>query len=494
MAGMTETGFEKLTLDEIKTEIEDELRATFGAFINLLPGAIFALLVGIFAERESDIWDALEEIYYSQYPNTAEGVSLDNAVTANGITRLAAAKSTIEAQRLFGDSGTLVAAGRKFSVDGNPIAQFETVEDVTLGDGENSIQTITFSGVPDAGNFTLTYKEETTAPILHSAVAADVEAALNALNGLSGVVVTGSYGAGFAVEFAGDDGLQEQPTMTKVSNLTLTSNPVTITIIETQVGENQASVDLIAVNDGETDAPVGTLTVIDTPVSGLNRVLNVNETVLGRLRETDAELRIRRENTLSIAGNATVEAIRSKLRNISGVINAFVFENDTDVEVDGRPPKSYECVVDGGDEDVIADVIWRSKPAGIQTIGDETVIVIDDSGLPRTIKFSRPNNTPIYISIDLTVDDEVFPDNGAAQAQAAIIAWGAELPIGADVVVYPALVGQLKDIPGILDLRVRIGTSPVSTTPGDPAVDDNVTIGADSVAQFTQVNTDINVL
>ena len=103
MAGLTPNGFEKKTLAEIKSELEDAFRAVFGIFINLLPGSVLATIIGIFAERESLIWDLAEDVYNSQYPDSADGVNLDNVVAINGITRLAATKSGQPNGLLFGD-------------------------------------------------------------------------------------------------------------------------------------------------------------------------------------------------------------------------------------------------------------------------------------------------------------------------------------------------------------------------------------------------------
>lgn len=502
MAGLTSAGFEKKTLAEIKSDLEDAFRSTFGAFINLLPGSVFSLIIGIIAERLAEVWDVAEAVYNSQFPDTAEGTSLDGAVAYTGIRRLEATKSTVVGQLLFGDAGTLIPAGTQFSVDGNPSAQFTTNTDVTLIAGTDEVQTIEFDLPPDAGTFTITYRdgedhEETTAPIAYDANAAAVAAALNALDGLSGVEVTGAIDdvTGLTVTFAGDDGKQPQPLLVVNSSLTDNGNAVDVTVTRTTPGVAQGTVNLTAVETGPVDAPAFTLSVIDTPVSGLDRVLNPRGAVLGRNRETDAELRLRRANTLTVSGAATVEAIRSRLLDLNGVRNVFIFENETLVtDIEGRPGKSFEVVIDGGDDQEIADTIWQVKPAGIQTYGDQTVNVTDSIGITREVSFSRPDPVTIYCSIDLEVDEDLFPENGAALAQSAIVAWGNELGIGGDVIVYPQLVAQLATIPGIIDMVIRIDDSAVSTTPGAPAVDDNVTIAAFEVASFSAQNTTVNIL
>jgi len=494
--GLTVTGFIAKRLADIKPEIEDILRQRLGNAINLLPETVFGQIVGTFSEREASLWEVAEDVYHSQYPDDAEGVSLANAVAFNGIEVIDAEKSVQENQLFFGDIGTTIPIETQFSVNGNSNAKFKLISPITLVAGQDSIQEVSFSTVPDAGQFTLIHRNQETVTIPFSAVAMDVQNALNSLPHLSGVVVTGDFADGFQIEFDGNDGLQAQSSISiGVNTLTTSMVVCTPTITSIQTGEPQGMADLEALETGPIDAPIGTLTVIDTPVSGLSRTINVEATVIGRDRETDTQLKARRQETLAVGGNATLEAIRSKLKNLEGVSDAFIFENDTLInDIDGRPGKSYECVVDGGDEDEIAITIWKSKPGGIRTYGQISQNITDSQGNTRTIQFSRPTEISIYTSLDLTVDSTVFPFNGALKAKELIVAWGAFLGIGRDVIVYPQLVAQLVSIPGILDIRVRIDTSPVSTTPNTPAVDDNIDIQPFEVASFAETNTEVNIL
>ena len=74
--GLTSSGFNPKRLIDIKTEIENELKATFGNSINLLPSSVLGQLVGIMSDREKELWELAEAVYNSQYPATAEGVTL----------------------------------------------------------------------------------------------------------------------------------------------------------------------------------------------------------------------------------------------------------------------------------------------------------------------------------------------------------------------------------------------------------------------------------
>lgn len=95
---------------------------------------------------------------------------------------------------------------------------------VRSGTAQNEIQEITFSAVPNEGNFTLEFDGQTTAPIWYNATAADVQAALILLPNIdaAGVVVAGDFLSGFSIEFVLTEGLLNQPQIT-VTNNTLKS-------------------------------------------------------------------------------------------------------------------------------------------------------------------------------------------------------------------------------------------------------------------------------
>jgi len=82
------------------------------------------------------------------------------------------------------------------------------------GDGIAEVQTVTITGTPTGGNFTLTFDGDTTANIVYNAAASAVEAALEALDsvGADNVTVTGSTGGPYTVTFNVDMG--DVPVMT----------------------------------------------------------------------------------------------------------------------------------------------------------------------------------------------------------------------------------------------------------------------------------------
>lgn len=102
----------------------------------------------------------------------------------------------------------------------------------------DDIQTVTITGAPTGGTFTLTFGGDTTSGIAYNAAAADVQAALVALAsiGAGNVGVTGNAGGPYTVEFKGTLGYASQSVMTASgAGLTGGTSPG-VTVTHTQTG------------------------------------------------------------------------------------------------------------------------------------------------------------------------------------------------------------------------------------------------------------------
>ena len=244
----------------------------------------------------------------------------------------------------------------------------------------------------------------------------------------------------------------------------------------------------VAAESVETEPVQGlanTITTIVNAISGWDRVENFVDATLGLDEETDAALRTRRENALAGLGNATLEAIRADLLLVTSVTEALVFENDTDVTVGSRPPHSVEAVVEGGDSNEIATALFNSKAGGIATFGTEAAESVTDSqGTVHSVLFSRPTQRDIWLEIDFTVDG-TFPADGLDQAETAILAFGNALGIGDDVIVFPSLVASVSEIPGILDMVIRIADTASGGGDPSPSADDNIVIAETAVSVWS---------
>jgi uncharacterized phage protein gp47/JayE len=131
--GITTTGFALKPLDVIKSEIEADLRATFGAGINLEPQSNFGQLVGIFAERYSDLWQIAEAIYTALTADGAADAALDLVAALTGTARNAP-KLTHVIATCSGTPGTVLPSGRVASITGTG-ARFVSLAPATIGGG-----------------------------------------------------------------------------------------------------------------------------------------------------------------------------------------------------------------------------------------------------------------------------------------------------------------------------------------------------------------------
>ncbi|WP_280186017.1 MULTISPECIES: hypothetical protein [Nocardia] len=101
----------------------------------------------------------------------------------------------------------------------------------------NEIQTVTITGSPTGGSFTLTFQGQTTTSIAYNAAAAAVQSALEALStiGTGNVTVTGAASGPYTCTFTGDLAQLNLPLMTATAALTGGTAPG-VTVTETQAG------------------------------------------------------------------------------------------------------------------------------------------------------------------------------------------------------------------------------------------------------------------
>jgi len=266
--------------------------------------------------------------------------------------------------------------------------------------------------------------------------------------------------------------------------------PVTIDAFGDGEGE------VIATEAGPVSVLAGTITKIETPVSGWDTVANENDGQTGRATETDPELRLRRAESLAVTGAATVEAIRARLRQqIDDVTAVTIIENRDDVaDGEGRPPHSFEAIVQGGIEQDIANLIWEVKPAGIETVGNVTQTVEDSQGTNQTIRFSRP--VPVYLWVNVTLTPNGvgdFPTTAEALTKEAVVSKGSELNVG-EKVVYQSLFGPIyRAVEGLEMVSIEVGTSSDPGTQPASFAAANVDIASNELALWDEARVSVTI-
>lgn len=239
----------------------------------------------------------------------------------------------------------------------------------------------------------------------------------------------------------------------------LASQPNARFLSDVEVPANPAGgtfpVDFTAEDDGATVVVPGQLSEIAEPVAGWTVVTNPAAGATGTDTETDAELRTKRAAELQASGSTSVDAIRADLLRLDTVVDARVFENDTDiVDGSGRPPHSVHAVLRGGVAADVAQQIFISKAAGIATFGVESNVVIDSSGVSHTIRHDNALELVFFCDITVLVDPLVFDAaDGPDAIKAAIETYVDALGIGSDV-VYDVVKAAVLPVPGIPDCGI----------------------------------------
>lgn len=472
--GVTVEGFVRPRLPEIRVEITADLIARLQAVgydgpVETRPDSLFGLLIDTFAERETALWEQTEAVYYAMYPGSASGAQLDRAVSFTGVSRLQAEPSAVQIV-LYGADGTVVPVDSQVR-NRNTKSLWQLSDAVTIGLGavaDASIRpivaaatayTITIDGTP------YTYTSDGT-PVL-----SEILAGLVAELAASGHTIS-SDGAVVRIQAAGEADYALQ---------------VSASLQIMQFGSPGLA---RSVEDGPISAEVGEVTEIVTLVPGWDTVNNLQVASLGRLTETDDQLRTRYTSGVYALGAATLPALQANLESrVPGITSVRVFENDTDLtDVVGRPPHSIHVVAEGGLDSEIAAAIFQYKAAGIDTFGAIETEVIDSEGISHEIHHDRP--TPVYIWIKASItllpsSEESFPSDGFAQIAANLLAAGNALGVGKDV-IWQRLLAAVHAVKGVAEAELLLAetTSPLIVPgPGD-YVEANITIADFEVARF----------
>jgi len=187
--------------------------------------------------------------------------------------------------------------------------------------------------------------------------------------------------------------------------------------------------------DGAIAAPIGTINQIATPVRGWQSASNTTVASLGSPVESDAGLRQRQTTSVAQPSTTVLAGTLGAVKNIVGVTQAVIYENDTGVtDADGLPPHSISVVVIGGDATAIATAIMLRKTPGTGTYGSTLVPVLDDAGVVHNIRFFVPTETSIKVGITIQSFQGYTVTMGDAIKQ-AVADYINALPIGQDVFI-----------------------------------------------------------
>lgn len=445
---LTATGLERPRLAELKESLDTSITDVLGP-VNVGVDAVLGQLDGIHAAALDDVWEAVQDNYDSMYPASAEGISLDRAVSFLGLVRIPAAPVVVTAAA-YGAEGTVVPTNALAHAD----VQYFNTSQVTISAARVIDAYVSAITAFDAVTYAVTLAGATYA-YMSGAGATKQSIAL----GLQAAI-----GAAYKTAVIGDSIRISAPDGETPFQFSFTDN--------LQADKFGSPAVFVSVVSGARGLPIGALQFIDTPIYGWSGIENLLPGSGSRDLESDIDLRLRHATASRATGSATVKAIRARLlAEVPGVSAVQIYENRSNLTVASRPPHSFETVVQGGVDQLVANNIWENKPAGIETYGNTTLNVTDDNGDAQATRFSRPTSRYLWVRVTVTA---LYPEEDlpAATAQAikdAVVATESGLTVGEDVITQ-RFIGPIYVATSGIGM-ITVETALTATAGGSPTYD-----------------------
>jgi uncharacterized phage protein gp47/JayE len=465
--GLTDRGFVAKPLQQILKEEQAAFITAFGSDIDTSHDSAAGAYIGNQVAKLAQLWEIVEGLWWAGDVDSASGIYLDRLAAFVNVERRRA-QSTQVHTALWGDEGTKIQKGSLSKIKGGEEFGLDSI--VTIG--RDTLLGFRFKiGALEAGIYSFAIDSHI---FTYLATGDDTEQTVQ--QGLFDQIESRFPGVYTAVN-GGKDGMEIHASGGIVP-FGLYCDDLKIEI------ESLGAFGLYkATVPGPTFVAVGALNQIVTSVTGLDHIINYTTGIIGRNAESDAELRLEKNNRQKQASGNEM-AIQNEIKKVAGVTYCRVYSNRDITEENGRPPKSFEAIVVGGVDKEIVDKIFEKGPAGIQAFGNTVVEVTDSEGFPWPIGFSRPEYRYAWIKIRFSKnDEETFPVNGIEMMKDNIDAWGAvNQNVGADL-IYQKLNRPIYEVPGIglADIKVAVTDDLTPPAAGD-YVSQNIAINERQIA------------
>lgn len=385
--GVTDKGFVRKRFDTILEEMQSDIKDGTGIDISVNQKSYLNVIVSLFADKLTEMWELAEMVYFSHYPSTAEGINLDYACQFGGVFREEDERSQYTIL-CTGVDGTAIAAGTRIASDTSPQVFFKTFGDYAISRNNFNKVKIRVAAIEEGASYNV-YLDDTAYTYLSGATGVTEE---EIINGLKDCINDESFNVSV------EDGylIIESKNIYVSHVLALSENLTTKTVSSLIVFQSEEY--------GSVVIPNGLINKIITTIVGFESCYNLPSPVYGRLRETDIELRQSYINKRALRSCSMLDSIVSAiLKNVAGVKSCVAYENSSDeTDENGRPPHSIEILVDGGSESEIGQQILLYKPAGIQTHGSISVDVPSQYSDTVKVKFNRPTAIYAWLKVVIT--------------------------------------------------------------------------------------------
>lgn len=407
--GLTEYGLQIPSYEEWRDLYYEKGRSTLGTDINIGDSSIIGQFLSIFAYQDTLTWEALQAVYNSQTYDGAEGIYLDEILSRRGVFR----KSS--------------APGSGFPyIETNSNAPWTYTVPVTTYFSSTSGQNYKVSVATTLRDRVAAFK--VTRAELQSAGTSITFTMNNALTGAAKTIVINTSATNALTNlatFISQNIDQKETNKVLVNNNTLymgflstnLDKPVGLDSAQrffasSNLGVKWSLIPAVATVTGVYNVYPGEINgMTPTPPSGYVSVGNFTEFYPGREVETDAEYRVRFNDTVDEANAATRPAIYKAISDLDGVQRVRIYDNPTSTDQPYAPAFTFNTVVLGGETAQIANTLYQKKPINTLTYGTVSYTVTIDDGSTEIIKYTPANETSYSVKVRYkTVNDQALTD------------------------------------------------------------------------------------
>ena len=383
--GLTDAGFIRPTYDDLLNGYISSFQTSFGTDVVTTEDSVVGMLVRILAYTDYTLWEATEGVYNSQTLDGAEGNYLDDLMSQRGIFRKSATagsgyacvKTTSKSAWTYTlDTSTYFTADNGLfyyvSTDSplqSRIAAYSVTKSQATATGTSLTYYIQNVDSGAINSTTLSTNSSTFLTDLQSFIQANVASEDTSL-----VSVVGS-------------------TLYLGFNSSDYTNPVGLSsaikfYTSSGVGTKWSLIPVVCSTSGYYPLGAASITGISSAFTGYQSVTNLTVFSSGADTETDAELRSRFNDELDEASAATRPAIIKTLLDTEGVTKVRIYDNPTSVDTAQAEAFTFNTIVNGGQSDVVASAIYKTKPINTRTYGTTSETINTEDGDTEIINFT----------------------------------------------------------------------------------------------------------
>ena len=257
----------------------------------------------------------------------------------------------------------------------------------------------------------------------------------------------------------------------------------------------------LSLEKGAIPCAVNSLTKIIDGTLGWETINNTSPAELGTVRESDEDYKQKFYDAGLFTGMSLVEDYNNAIMSVANVQSTYVKDNGENDPLEIKDsnnqtifeiaPHSIYICVDGGNNDDIANAIFKRKSGGCgwSAIAGQsvTVDVVDETyGDTYAVTFNRPIETQIYATIVVNTGDSTSADIQTS-IKNAVFDYINSLKIGADLLVLSLASAINTAVSGANLVSLTIGKSAgVQST-------SNIEINPNEVAKATLTNITVTV-